>query len=59
VEQFEQVMTFGNDDAMQRRNESVSAGRSIQRTDDFVTVLKTIKAFLTEPYKAAVKNKDT
>ena len=58
VEQFEQVMTFGSDDAMQKKWKAFC--RKIDtKTDDFDTVLGTIKAFLTEPYKAAVKNKDT
>ena len=57
VEQFEQVMTFGNDDAMQKKWKAFC--RKIDtKTDDFDTVLKTILAFLTEPYKATVENTD-
>lgn len=52
VEQFEQVMTFGSDDAMQKKWKAFC--RKIDtRTDDFETVLRTIKEFLTEPYIAA------
>lgn len=53
VEQFEQVLTFGSDDAMQKKWKAFC--RKIDtKTDDFNTVLRTIKKFLTEPYKAAV-----
>lgn len=56
VEQFEQVMAFGSDDAMQKKWKAFC--RKIDaKTDDFNTVLRTIKAFLVEPYKAAVENK--
>ena len=54
VEQFEQVMTFGSDDAMQKKWKAFC--RKIgTKTDDFDTVLRTIKAFLNEPYKAAIE----
>jgi len=56
VEQFEQVMTFGSDDAMQKKWKAFC--RKIDtKTDDFNMVLRTIKAFLSEPFKAAVENK--
>jgi len=49
VEQFEQVMTFGSDDAMQKKWKAFC--RKIDtKTDDFETVLKTIAAFLSAPY---------
>lgn len=55
VEQFEQVMAFGSDDAMQKKWEAFC--RKIDtKADDFSTVLRTIQVFLTEPYKAAVEN---
>ena len=55
VEQFEQVMAFGSDDAMQKKWKAFC--RKIDtKTDDFSTVLRTIDVFLTEPYKAAVEN---
>lgn len=54
VEQFEQVMTFGSDDAMQKKWKAFC--RKIDtKTDDFDTVLGTIKAFLTEPYTAVME----
>lgn len=36
------------------KNKAQSSGR----TDDFNTVLKSIKEFLTEPFTAAVENKE-
>ena len=57
VEQFEQIMTFGSDDAMQKKWKAFC--RKIDtKTDDFITVLKTIRKFLSEPYNAAVENKE-
>ena len=53
VEQFEQVLTFGSDDAMQKKWKAFCKKADI-KTDDFNAVLRTIKKFLTEPYKAAV-----
>jgi len=53
VEQFEQVMTFGSDDTMQKKWKAFWR-KNDTKTDDFDTVLKTIKAFLTEPYNVAV-----
>ena len=56
-EQFEQVMTFGSDDAMQKKWKAFC--RKIDtKTDDFDAVLRTIKDFLTEPYITAVENKE-
>ena len=49
---------YGSDDAMQKKWKAFC--RKIDtKTDDFDTVLGMIKEFLAEPYKAAVKNKDT
>ncbi len=54
VEQFEQVMTFGTDNAMQKKWKAFC--RKIDtKTDDFDTVLRTIQEFLTEPFSAAVQ----
>jgi predicted nucleotidyltransferase component of viral defense system len=54
VEQFEQVMSFGSNDAMQKKWTAFC--RKIDtKTDDYDTVLRTIKLFLTEPYNAAIK----
>lgn len=57
IEQFEQVMAFDENDAMQKKWKAFC--RKIDtKTDDFSTVLKTIKAFLIEPFMAAVENKE-
>ena len=57
VEQFEQVMAFDGDEVMQKKWKAFC--RKIDtKTDDFNAVLKTIKAFLIEPFMAAVENKE-
>lgn len=57
IEQFEQVMAFAENDAMQKKWKAFC--RKIDtKTDDFKTVLKIIEAFLTEPFIAAVENKE-
>ena len=57
MEQFEQVMAFAENDAMQKKWKAFC--RKIDtKTDDFNTVLKTIKEFLIEPFTAAVENKE-
>ena len=57
IEQFEQVMAFDENDAMQKKWKAFC--RKIDtKIDDFSTVLKTIKAFLIEPFMAAVENKE-
>lgn len=54
VEQFEQVMNFADDSAMQKKWKAFC--RKIDtRTDDFNTVLKIIEAFLTKPFTVAVE----
>ena len=53
IEQFEQVMAFAENDAMQKKWKAFCK-KIDTKTDDFNTVLRTIKKFLTEPYKAAV-----
>jgi len=56
VEQFEQVMAFDDDTAMQKKWKTFV--RKIDtKTDDYGTVLRTIKAFLTKPFTAAVEGK--
>lgn len=57
VEQFEQVLTFGNDDTMQKKWKAFCK-KIDTKTDDYNTVLRTIKAFLTEPFIAAVKGNE-
>ncbi len=57
IEQFEQVMSFDNDEAMQKKWKTFV--RKIgTKTDDYSTVLKTIKVFLTKPFTAAVGGKE-
>lgn len=55
AEQFEQVMSFNNDEAMQKKWDAFV--RKIEtKTDDFGKVIETINLFLAEPFKAAVVN---
>ena len=57
VEQFEQVMGFDRDGAMQKKWRAFV--RKIDtKTDDYNTVLRTIKAFLAKPFYAVVKNSE-
>lgn len=51
--QFEQVMTFGSDDAMQKKWK-VFCRKIDTKTDDYDMVLKTINKFLAEPFASAV-----
>lgn len=57
MEQFEQVMVFDNDEAMQKKWKAFCRKTDI-KTDDYSVVLQTIKAFLAEPFAAAVGNND-
>ena len=55
VEQFQQVMAFDNDDAMQKKWKAFI--RKIDaKTDDYSTVLKTIKDFLSMPFSVAIQD---
>ena len=57
VEQFEQVMGFDSDGSMQKKWKAFV--RKIDtKTDDYSTVLKTIKTFLTKPFMATFENKE-
>lgn len=57
LEQFEQVMGFDGDVAMQKKWKAFV--RKIDtKTDDYSTVLKTIKIFLTKPFMATVNEKE-
>lgn len=57
VEQFEQVMSFDKDAAMQKKWKAFV--RKIDtKTDDFGIVIKTIKVFLEKPFVATVEHKD-
>ena len=57
IAQFEQVMTFDNDDAMQKKWKAFIRKIDI-KTDDYSTVLKTIKECLTKPFTAAARGKE-
>lgn len=54
IEQFEQMIKFDSDDTMQKKWKAFVKKINTE-TDDFKTVLLTIKNFLTEPYSVAVK----
>lgn len=57
VEQFEQVMAFDSDEAMQKKWNAFV--RKIDaKTDDFRILLKNIKTFLIKPFTAAVRRKE-
>ena len=53
IEQFEQVMSFADDSAMQKKWKAFCRKIDTQ-TDDFSTVLRTIKVFLTRPFIAVL-----
>ncbi len=56
VEQFEQVMAFDDDEAMQKKWKAFC--RKIDtKTDDFSTVLRVIEKFLTGPLYAVVESR--
>lgn len=55
VEQFKQVMTFDNDEAMQKKWKTFCRKIDI-RTDDYSTVLKNIKTFLAQPFAVAIES---
>ena len=57
VEQFEQVIGFADDDAMQKKWKAFVRKIDV-KTDDYGTVLKAIKSFLAEPFIAAIEGKD-
>lgn len=55
VEQFGQVMAFDDDEAMKKKWKAFIRKIDTQ-TDDYGTVLRTIKTFLMKPLEAAVAN---
>ena len=57
VKQFEQVMNFADDSAMQKKWKAFCRKIDTQ-TDDFDTVLKIIGVFLTKPFTVAVEGKE-
>lgn len=57
IEQFEQILNFADDSAMQKKWKAFV--RKINtKTDDYSTVLKTICTFLTKPFTAAVEGEE-
>ncbi len=56
TEQFEQMLEFDSDDAMQKKWKAFIKKINI-KTENFETVLKMIKMFLTQPFLAATENK--
>jgi predicted nucleotidyltransferase component of viral defense system len=57
IEQFKRVMSFDNDTAMYKKWKAFT--RKIDtKTDDYSIVLETIKAFLAEPFKAAIEDSE-
>ncbi len=57
IEQFQQMIEFDSDDAMQRKWKAF-VKKINTKTDDFETVLKTIRAFLTEPFVASIEKNE-
>lgn len=56
-EQFEQVMTFDEDESMKKKWRAFC--RKIDtKTDDYSIVLRTIKIFLSKPFMAAVEDNE-
>ena len=56
LEQFQRVMNFADDAAMQKKWKAF-VSRINTKTDDYGTVLKTIRNFIVKPFVAAVENK--
>ena len=54
VAQFEQIIAFDGDDAMQKKWRAFCRKTDI-KTDDYSMVLQTIKVFLEKPFTAAVE----
>lgn len=57
IEQFEQVMSFADGSAMQKKWKAFCRKIDTQ-TDDFNPVLKIIGVFLTKPFTVAVEGKE-
>lgn len=57
IEQFDQMLEFDSDDAMQKKWKAFIK-KINTKTDDFNTVLKTMKAFLKEPFIVTAENTD-
>ena len=56
IEQFDRITAFADDEEMQKKWKAFTH-KINTKTDDFNTVLKKIKSFLTKPLTAAVKSK--
>ena len=56
IEQFEQMLEFDSDDAMQKKWKAFIK-KINTKTDDFEAVLKTIKVFLEEHFSVTIENK--
>ena len=56
IEQFEQVMVFDSDEGMQKKWKAFCRKIDV-RTDNYSTVLRTIKEFLTKPLIEAINGK--
>ena len=56
IEQFEQMLEFDSDDAMQKKWKAFARKIEI-KTEDFGKVIGTINLFLAEPIRATVQNK--
>ena len=56
LEQFDQVMSFADDVAMQKKWKAFVRKINTE-TNDYSIVLKTIKMFLTKPFEATVEGK--
>lgn len=57
IEQFEQVMSF-DDDAVMQKKWKAFVRKINTKTDDYSTVLKTIRNFLEQPFTAALESKE-
>ena len=56
IEQFDQMLSFSADDAMQKKWAAFC--KKVNTESDFDTVLATIRMFLLSPYQAAVEDKE-
>ena len=54
VEQFDQMLSFANDDAMQKKWTAFC--KKVNTESNFDTVLETIRKFLLPPYQAVLNN---
>lgn len=57
IAQFEQVMAFADNTAMLKKWNAFIHKINI-KSDEYVTILKTISSFLNEPFTAAIKKQD-